>query len=169
MNVLIFLLLKLIVQLKKKEFSSLKCKFVYRKGNGEWRGRYEHVWWWKRICWISLHRGYCGSSHPWDTWEVPENNEFYRVDILHKVRGDVRIFWREKSLYFVWNMPEEIMSIVVNLHSRTECGIRKHFQKIPVFKGLQFCTDRIQERTLLKCRVKSSLQLNFLFHENLPF
>lgn len=44
MNVLIFLLLKLIVQLKRKQFSFSKLKFVYKKDKGKRRGRYEHVW-----------------------------------------------------------------------------------------------------------------------------
>lgn len=37
-----------------------------------------------------------------------------------------------------------------NLCHRTECGVRKHFQKVPVFKGLQFCTVCIQERNTTK-------------------
>lgn len=35
MNVLIFLLLKLIVQLKRKQFSFPKLKFVCKKGKGQ--------------------------------------------------------------------------------------------------------------------------------------
>lgn len=44
MNVLIFLLLKLVVQLKRKQFSFSKLQSVYEKGKGKWRKRYEHVW-----------------------------------------------------------------------------------------------------------------------------
>lgn len=36
--------------------------------------------------------------------------------------------------------------------SRTEHGVRKHFQKIPAFKGLQLCTVCIQQRNSTETR-----------------
>lgn len=53
----------------------------------------------------------------------------------------------EKRIYVLFaTLWKNVHSDVESSCSRTECGVRKHFQKIPVFKGLQLCTVCIQKR-----------------------
>lgn len=53
----------------------------------------------------------------------------------------------EKSISILFpTLGKNVHSDVENSCSRTECGVRKHFQKIPVVKGLQLCTVCIQQR-----------------------
>lgn len=53
----------------------------------------------------------------------------------------------EKRISILFAMLwKNVHSNVKNSCSRTECGVRKHFQKIPAVKGLQLGTVCIQKR-----------------------
>lgn len=51
-----------------------------------------------------------------------------------------------KRKEFLFCLQRSGRMYIVMSCSRTECGVRKHFQKTPVFKGLQLCTVCIQQR-----------------------
>lgn len=71
----------------------------------------------------------------------------------------------EKRIYILFAMLwKNVHRDVENSCSRTECGVRKHFQKIPVFRGLQLCTVCIQKRS-----TTATQSAVFVFDGSLPF
>lgn len=73
----------------------------------------------------------------------------------------------EKRIYILFAMLcKNVCRDVENSCSRTECGVRKHFQEIPVFGGLQLCTVCIQKKEHY-CNTERSLC--FMLDGNLPF
>lgn len=73
----------------------------------------------------------------------------------------------EKSIYTLFaTLGKNVHSDAENSCSRTECGVRKHFQKIPVVKGLQalHCLHPKKEHY---CNTERSLK--FTFDGKLPF
>lgn len=74
-------------------------------------------------------------------------NVFQKVDTLHKYEEGMCGSSEEEGISILFaTLWKNVHSNVKNSCSRTECGVRKHFQKIPVVKGLQLCTFSIQKR-----------------------
>lgn len=87
-----------------------------------------------------LSLGYLRST--WKYWMFSEKRIHYT-----KYKGEMCGSSEEKRIYILFaTLWKNVHRDVENSCSRTECGVRKHFQKIPVFRGLQLCTVCIQER-----------------------
>lgn len=67
----------------------------------------------------------------------------------------------KKRIYILFaTLWKNVHSDVKNSCSRTECGVRKHFQKIPVFRGgFSFALSASRRGTLLQLRAKSLLHI----------
>lgn len=62
----------------------------------------------------------------------------------------------EKIIYILFaTLWKNVHSDVENFGSRTECGVRKHFQRFQCSRGFSFALSASKKGTLLKHRVKS--------------